>query len=264
MKNRHGMLKTLSLILCACLMLALLSACGSGEREKEAENLIKEGKFGEAFAIYAELKKTDKQEDIHKQAYEAAAKAFEAGDTDRAVEILSDFESYKDCLELLYEVRNANSKKSVVSDIQLDGNSLSFSLIKGEGDEDFRVRIMLYANNETLAGYAALEMKAEEFAGDGTIPVQIDLADAKYMASKKLGLFLVDAAATKNTTILGSKGIRQDGTEGVSVISTTSVQFTDPAKAFSGGTLSVAVYHEYDGDYLETKEYPGEQTVQIP
>ena len=254
------------------LTLLVLTGCGDQKRREEAAALVAEGKFIEAYNIYSGLQDREMKQDTMDKAYAAAQEAYSKGDFSRAAEILESFTQYRDFKALLEDVQVALSG-TYVSDVKLDGSTLTFTLSRAEADMDHRVRIRLEANNDTVEGWIYNVLKPEDLPSENPCTVTIDLNEIKWSASMNRAFSFYDnsifdiptqALFSKGTMATFYKCIRKDGTEGLTMgMVLLSFGFGDTVRTFEGGKVCVAAYDE-EQSKVSNKSMKGEQSADIP
>ncbi len=254
------------------LTLLVLTGCGDQKRREEAAALVAEGKYIEAYTIYSGLQDKEMKQDTMDKAYAAAQEAYGKGDFSRAAEILESFTQYRNFKALLEDVQIALSG-TYVSDVKLEGSTLTFALARAETDMDHHVRIRLEANNEAVGGWIYDVLKPEDLPTENPCTVTVDLNGAKWSASMKRTFCFYDnfifdiptqALFSKGTMASFYKCIRNDGTEGLAMgMVLIPFGFRDTVKTFEGGKVYVAAYDEKQSKASE-KNMKGEQSADIP
>lgn len=265
--KKHGWI---ALIL--VLTLLVLTGCGDQKRREEAAAMVEEGRFAEAYTAYSGLQDREMKEDTKNKAYAAAQEAYNNGDFDRAAEILESFTQFREFKSLLEDVQVAQSG-TFVSGVQMNGSEVSFTLNRAGKDREYRVRIKLEANNETVGGWIYDTMKAEELPEENPCTVTVDLNKATWSASANHAFSFYDNSIfdvatssffSKGTMSSFYKCIRNDGTEGLTMgIVLIPFGFRNTVKTFAGGKVYVAVYAEGEVKASE-KNMKGEIYADIP
>ncbi len=266
MRKRRGW------IALALALVLLLSGCTYQKKADEAAKLVEEGKFAEAYQIYSELEERTLMEETKEKAYQAAQEAYGSGDFARVVEFMEIFPRDKECTALLEGAQMALTG-TYVSGLKMDGSNLSFQLFRAEKDMENRVRIKLYANNDTVAGWIYDVLLPENLPEENPCTVTADLNETKWGCSmNRVFSFFDNSIFTRETQInfsLGSftrfyKCVSIDGKEGLTMgLMLLPFQFNDTLKVFEGGQVSVAVFN-LDEQKTDEKVLKGEQTIDLP
>ena len=256
-------------------MSLLLAGCGKNKKLEEAASLVAEEQYREAYNIYLDLQDKEMQDSVLDEVYDAAKTAMDDGDYDLAADILEPFSNFSEFEELADKI-SMYQLGTYITEIELDGNDLSFVVARAEEYENYSVRIRIEANNEKVEGWLSKRMQPEDLPEGNPCQIDINMNDIDWYPSYCEFSFYDNSIFSFTTqtalqTFQGKminfyKAIRNDGTEGLQIgLSLMSLSFHDTADTFSGGRVIIDLY-DPDADNTESADvkYAAEESISIP